>query len=127
MRWPGLILLVAVLFGTAALAAESEMDTEIDYLLAAVVESDCVFIRNGKEYDGEDARDHLQMKRERGTKYYDSSEEFIERIASKSSWSGKPYRIRCGSVEENAGDWFASLLGTFRKESLAADTPPAGT
>ncbi|MEQ9561607.1 MAG: DUF5329 domain-containing protein [Woeseiaceae bacterium] len=127
MTRPGWILLFAVLFGTAALAAESEMDAEIDYLLAAVAESDCEFIRNGKEYDGEDARDHLQMKRERGRKYYDSSEEFIERIASKSSWSGKPYRIRCGSVEENAGDWFMSLLKVFREESTAGDTLTTGT
>ena len=40
------------------------------------------------------ARDHLQMKRERGKRYYDSTEEYIDRIASKSSWSGKPYKIQ---------------------------------
>jgi hypothetical protein len=103
------------------------MDAEIDYLLGTVASSDCLFIRNGKEYAGADAQKHLQMKRERGRKYYDSSDEFIERIASKSSWSGKPYRIRCGDVEENAGDWFTSLLDTFRQESLAGDSPRTGT
>ena len=93
------------------------MDAEIDYLLATVAASDCVFIRNGKEYDGADAQKHLEMKRKRGRKYYDSSEEFIERIASKSSWSGKPYRIRCGDGEENAGDWFSQKLEQYRSNN----------
>lgn len=115
-----ILLLAAMGVATAATVENDPMDVEIDYLLTTVAESDCVFIRNGKEYDGEDARKHLQMKRERGRKYYDSSEEFIERIASKSSWSGKPYRIRCGDAEENAGDWFMSLLESYRAGSAAA-------
>jgi hypothetical protein len=102
------------------------MDVEIDYLLNAVAQSDCVFIRNGKDYDGADARDHLQMKRKRGRKYYDTTEQFIERIASKSSWSGNPYRIRCDREEEDAGIWFTDMLDVFRKDSAtnAPDMPP---
>lgn len=109
---------VVATFAPLLLHATSEtMDQEIDYLLSTVAESDCVFIRNGKEYEGEAARKHLQMKRERGRKYYESTDEFIERIASKSSWSGKPYRIRCGDVEEDAGIWFTDVLTLYR------DTP----
>jgi hypothetical protein len=116
------IVLLLMTMGAAMAAPDDSdsMDAEIDYLLTTVAQSDCVFIRNGKEYDGADARDHLQMKRKRGRKYYDKTEQFIERIASKSSWSGKPYRIRCGDLEENAGDWFTSLLETFREDSGAA-------
>lgn len=117
-------MLVTMGAATAAFAESDSMDVEIDFLLATVAGSDCVFIRNGKEYDGEDAQKHLQMKRERGRKHYDNSEEFIERIASQSSWSGKPYRIRCGADEENAGDWFTSLLEAFREGAGAGN--PAG-
>jgi low affinity Fe/Cu permease len=97
-----------------AFADATAMDAEIDFLLTSVAESGCIYIRNGKEHSGEAARDHLQMKRERGKKYYETTEEFIERIASKSSWSGKPYRIRCGDTEEDAGAWFTRALESFR-------------
>jgi hypothetical protein len=99
-----------------AFADDSAMDAEIDYLLATVAKSSCTFIRNGKEHDAGDARDHLQMKRRRGKRYFDSTEEFIERLASKSSWTGKPYRIRCGDEEVDAGDWFTALLTEHRNQ-----------
>jgi len=108
------ITAAAILVCPTAFATEHAMDAEIDFLLVAVAESDCVFIRNGKEHAGPAARDHLQMKRERGKKYYETTEEFIERIASKSSWSGKPYRIRCGDTEEDASAWFTRALESFR-------------
>jgi hypothetical protein len=100
-------------------AAQQTMDAEIDFLLTSVAESSCIFIRNGKEYAGAAARDHLQMKRERGRKYFDTTEQFIERLASKSSWSGKSYRIRCGETEEDAGDWFTRALQTYRSRDPA--------
>ena len=100
-----------------AIAAGEMMDTEIDYLLESVASSSCTFIRNGKEHEASDARDHLQMKRRRGKRYFDSTEEFIERLASKSSWTGKPYRIRCDGEEVNAGDWFTALLTEHRNRS----------
>lgn len=99
-----------------AFADDGTMDAEIDYLLATVASSSCTFIRNGKEHKASDARDHLQMKRRRGKRYFDSTEEFIERLASKSSWTGKPYRIRCGDEEVNAGDWFTALLTEHRHQ-----------
>jgi Family of unknown function (DUF5329) len=108
------VVAAAILACPTAFAADASMDDEIDFLLASVAESGCIYIRNGKEHSGDAARDHLQMKRERGRKYYDTTEEFIERIASKSSWSGKPYRIRCGDTEEDAGAWFTRTLESFR-------------
>jgi hypothetical protein len=99
------------------LASSATMDDEIDALLDAVATSECVFVRNGKEYDVDDAVSHLQMKRERGGRYFDSTEEFIERIASKSSWSGKPYEIHCGADEPQlAFDWFNDRLQEIREE-----------
>ena len=95
--------------------ADATMDIEIEHLLATVEQSDCTFIRNGKEYAGDDARDHLAMKRRRGKRHFDSADDFIERIASKSSWSGKLYQIRCDDTPaEPSGDWFRKALAEFR-------------
>lgn len=107
-------LALALLFASARGGAGETMDAEIDFLLEAVVASECVFIRNGRAHEAAAAREHLQMKRERGRRHYDSTEEFIERIASRSSWTGEPYRIRCGDDEQDAGAWFGRRLASFR-------------
>ena len=109
------ILLVLLLSSIAAHADKSSMQIEIDFLLDTVVSSDCVFTRNGKEYDAQAARDHLQMKRKRGQRYYDDTENFIEKIASQSSWSGEDYLIRCGDEpQQTAKEWFTALLQLYR-------------
>lgn len=97
------------------------MVVEVDYLINAVSESGCNFVRNGKEHTASDAVDHLQMKARRGKRYYDSADEFIDRIASKSSWSGKPYMIQCdGQPAVTAADWFTRVLTEYRASSKEA-------
>ncbi len=118
------VLLAALLAGGSmvapvAAADDDVMNAEIDFLLDEVGHSGCVFVRNGKEHAARAARDHLQMKRKRGRRYYDSAEEFIDRIASRSSMSGKDYRIRCGEAEQSANAWFNAALARYR----AADDP----
>ena len=109
---------LAVLVSLPGVLPAATMDEEIDYLLASVGASDCTFIRNGKSYAAKSAQDHLQMKRKRGKRYYDSADEFIDRIASKSSFSGKPYRIQCGDdPEQTAAAWFTALLRQHREDS----------
>lgn len=96
--------------------ADDVMDTEIDYILNAVTNSNCVFIRNGKEHGPEAAIEHLNLKRRRGKRYFSSADEFIENLASSSSWSGKPYHIRCGEEEQQlAKDWFSAVLAEYRR------------
>jgi hypothetical protein len=105
-----------LLLASAGFATES-MDTEIDYLLDYVETSGCTFIRNGKEHKPESARSHLELKRKRGKRYYDSTEEFIEKIASSSSWSGKPYMIRCGDTEPQPIEgWYMAALSEYRSQ-----------
>jgi len=114
MKQLGLALLLCVVlfrFGHA----DDVMDSEIDYILNAVVTSDCVFIRNGKEHGPQSAKDHLNLKRRRGKRYFSSADEFIENLASSSSWSGKPYYIRCRDEEQRpASEWFNEVLQEYR-------------
>jgi hypothetical protein len=108
-------LIAALSIALGASAQADDMESEIDYLVAQIGQSDCTFIRNGKEHSAKNAEDHLQMKRRRGKRYYDTTEQFIERIASKSSWTGKPYLIRCGDGESvPAGAWLRERLEEFR-------------
>ncbi|MGI9248106.1 MAG: DUF5329 family protein [Woeseiaceae bacterium] len=91
------------------------MNSEIDYILNTVASSDCVFIRNGKEHGPEAAKEHLNLKRRRGKRYFSNADEFIENLASSSSWSGKPYHIRCPDREQQpAKKWFTEVLAEYR-------------
>ena len=97
------------------IAQADEVPAEIDYLLATIGNSDCTFIRNGSRHDAEDAEAHLRMKYKRGKRYASTTEKFIERLASKSSLSRKPYFIECGSAEKvESGLWLEQRLEEYR-------------
>src|SRR5262252_281918 len=67
---------------------------EIDALLSRLETSGCQFYRNGSWYSGQEAKNHLLRKLEyiEGRTTIESTEQFIELAASKSSFSGKPYQ-----------------------------------
>ncbi len=101
---------------TAASTAKAAQ-REIDGLIAALGDSGCEFERNGSWHDANKARAHLQKKydylRKRGLA--DTAELFIERGASKSSMSGKPYRVRCpNKAVDTAAHWFEQRLQMLR-------------
>ncbi|UCG71392.1 MAG: DUF5329 domain-containing protein [Chromatiales bacterium] len=89
---------VFVLLLMLALPALAE-DAEIEFLLTSVEQSGCTFIRNGDAHPPADAADHLRMKYDRAGSRVKGAEQFIDRIASKSSLSGRPYTIQCGDGE----------------------------
>jgi hypothetical protein len=107
-------LLVLLAFAPSMVRAD-QTATEIDYLLSTIGQSDCVFVRNGKEYDAQDAEAHLRMKYRRGKRYAPTTEKFIERLASMSSMSKKPYFIECGEEQRvPSGQWLTNLLSQYR-------------
>ncbi|MCC4595960.1 DUF5329 domain-containing protein [Xanthomonas campestris pv. phormiicola] len=109
----------------AVAAPPPAAEREIQALLAALQASPCRFQRNGSWYPAAEARAHLQRKydylRERDLAA--SAEQFIERGASRSSSSGKAYRVACpGQAEQDAANWFAQQLAALRRH--AASAPP---
>jgi hypothetical protein len=91
---------------------------EIAYLFARLETSGCDFYRNGSWYGSREAAAHLRRKYryllEKGV--VSSAEEFIERAASKSSSSGKPYQVRCGGGKIiESGPWLRAELMKYRK------------
>lgn len=104
-----------------ALAAPSpQAKREIDALIAGLGASGCAFERNGRWYDAKTAQAHLQKKYDylRKRDMADTAELFIERAASESSMSGKPYRVRCpGKAAEPSAQWFGQRLQALRAAS----------
>jgi len=101
----------------AAAAPTGQARREIARLMDGLSNSQCEFQRNGKWYGRADARAHLQRKYDYLLKrdLVDTAEQFIERAASRSSLSGRAYRVRCpGEPEQDAGHWFLARLKALR-------------
>jgi hypothetical protein len=108
------LVLASLLLAPLVVAADTDADTEVNYLLAFVASSGCEFYRNDNRHDSESAADHLRLKYSRGKRYVDSAEHFIDRLASESSWTGKPYTVNCDGVEEPTADWLHRALDEYR-------------
>jgi hypothetical protein len=93
-------------------AAEPREIVKIDYLISAIAElKGAKFIRNSKEYDTKAATEHLRLKLRAAGDRVKTADDFIELCASRSSVSGKPYRIRFSDgTEMEAGVFFSSRL-----------------
>ena len=108
------MLIVALTMTAPASAGESS--AEIEYLLTTMGQSQCTFIRNGKEYDADDAEAHLRMKYRRAKRHAGTAEDFIDNLASRSSMSRKPYLIACnGEAPGESGPWLRELLEEYRE------------
>lgn len=110
----------AVTPASASPAAADTARREIAALIAALGASGCEFQRNGTWYDAATARAHLQRKYDylRKRDLAPSAELFVERAASRSSISGKAYRVRCpGRAEQPSADWFLQRLRALRTRS----------
>ena len=98
---------------------------EISYLLDFVEHSGCQFYRNGTWYDSKTARAHLQSKYEMlaGSGRINSAEEFIDKAATSSSLSGRPYQVRCGGGEPIASSqWLRDVLSRYRPHDAPRET-----
>ncbi|MDR2573466.1 MAG: DUF5329 family protein [Desulfovibrio sp.] len=106
------LALAILLTPSASLAASLLEQQRIDRLLAAIGEQQSmVFIRNGSEYTAEDAVNHLKRKMRSAGSRIATAEEFIDHLATASSFSGKPYQIRQpGREAEPAGPFLHRLL-----------------
>ncbi|MGA4814592.1 DUF5329 family protein [Pseudomonas aeruginosa] len=77
-------------------------------------------IRNGSEYPAAEARAHLRRSSTTWERkdLVASSEDFIERAATQSSLSGKPYQVRCATQTRNSADWLNQELRRLRQSPL---------
>jgi hypothetical protein len=86
-------------------------------LLNYLETSGCRFQRNGSWYPPARAASHLNQKYEYMLKkgLVTNAESFIERAASESSASGKPYSVKCGNAAAvPSAVWLQDELRRFR-------------
>jgi hypothetical protein len=86
---------VLALFSGSVGAQDSIDKKQIEFLISSVENLNGEkFIRNGSEYDGKEAAEHLRMKLQNAGGKVQTADDFIRLCASKSFLSGKPYMIR---------------------------------
>ncbi|MFC3150732.1 DUF5329 family protein [Litoribrevibacter euphylliae] len=94
-----------------------EAEKQINHLLSFVSASSCKFMRNGTWHEASDAAKHIKKKYDyvldKGL--VDTAEDFIKYSATKSSFSGKKYKVKCDTAPEiESSEWLLSELTLYR-------------
>ena len=98
---------------TGVVSADTQQ--EINHLLAFVANTTCQYERNGTVYDGARAEKHIKRKYEYFKDKINSAEDFIKYSATKSTMSGKQYKIHCENIAtQNSSDWLLDELKKYR-------------
>ena len=115
-----LVLTVALSAGACGPALADVSDAqreEVAHLLEFLRTTPCTVERNGKKHDGENAYSHVQKKYNYFRDDIETTEEFIEYSATKSTMSGKYYRVLCeGQAPVRTQDWLLRELDGYRKK-----------
>ena len=111
-------LVLLILFVPIFTIAETDqMQSEIDHLIMYIRNSDCKFIRNGQEHSPEEAVEHILKKFDYFKARITTTEQFIDYCATKSTLSGKLYKIDCPDQEAvESKHWLLKELNKFRKK-----------
>ncbi|MDR2507811.1 MAG: DUF5329 domain-containing protein [Candidatus Accumulibacter sp.] len=114
----------------AAASTPPPVRAEIDALLTRLQASGCQFSRNGSWHSGSEAKEHLLRKLEHleSKETVQSAERFIELAASRSSWSGQAYQVKCaGASPVESQVWLSRQLEIIRVSSSHGNRSPAFT
>lgn len=104
-------MLALLALSLVANAIDDNEKMRIDGLLARIEASGVTFMRNGSTYDASEAAAHLRMKWEKAGARIRTAEEFIDKLASRSYLSGRPYEVVLpGGRRLEAGPWLSALL-----------------
>ena len=108
-----------------ALAAANKQSSDIDALIARVAQTkDVVFIRNGSEHTAAEAAAHLHRKLAAAHGRITTAEQFIDVLATRSSWTGIAYRVRFADGHEvESAVWLRQLLREIRADRPTVLTP----
>ena len=102
---------ILALFSGAVSAQDNIEKKKIEFLISSVENlKGAKFIRNGSEYEGKKAAEHLRMKLQNAL-VVQTADDFIRLCASKSSITGKPYMIRLS-------DWKTIKSEQYFREKL---------
>lgn len=98
-RFAALLVALSSVHASAALSESAKIEALLKH-----VESlpKAIFNRNGKDYQAKDAATFLRRKWQSESKTIKTAADFIDKIASRSSTSGRPYtlRLESGAAQE---------------------------
>jgi hypothetical protein len=121
MKLFALLAAFVLSLSTSSAEPDARAKGEIEHLMSYLAGSNCEFYRNGAWHAPARAVEHLRGKYEylAGRGLVSTAESFIERAATESSMSGKPYLVRCGARPESieSAKWFAAELSRYRERS----------
>jgi hypothetical protein len=119
-RFFGAFVLAALSSVSAAAPPASVLEAEIEALLTKLQASGCQFNHNGTWHTGSEAKDHLARKLEHleGKASVNTTEQFIDLAASRSSSSGQVYLVQCGGgAPVESKQWLGSQLASSRSSA----------
>jgi len=111
-----LLLCIPLLYTPQSQAVPPRAEQEIAQLLDFIGTAACEFERNGSTYTPAEARSHIELKYRNTRRYIDTTEDFIRYAATKSSFSGRAYKIRCGDSEQATATWLQQALKRIRAD-----------
>ena len=112
-------LLVPFLLFLSSSFVFADVNDEIEHLLSFVEKTECTYQRNGNDYNGSQARKHIQKKYDYYRDDIKTAEDFIAYSATKSTMSGKKYTIKCvGEKVQFSGEWLNNELKAYRAQLL---------
>lgn len=114
-------LTAGLLLVSEALALSPQEETRVENLLTAVGKQEqLIFIRNGSEHNAADAESHLRLKLSKTKKRLKTAEQFVDKVPSGSSVSGKPYQVKLpGNDPVDAKIYLTELLTETDKAAAA--------
>jgi hypothetical protein len=110
-----LLTVFCLMHGTTALAVDNGSEAEISHLLEYIDTSDCRFIRNGTEYDAQEARQHIEKKYDYIKSRLSTTDGFIRYAATESSFTGRPYEVICNGDRQTSASWLQTELARYRQ------------
>lgn len=108
-----LFIFILLVIGSSAFveAANISESQKISYLLQSLETSKVLFIRNGQEHSGAEAKAHLTLKLEKAGTRIQTAEDFITYLGSRSSISGEPYYVELpDGTRIKSGVWLRKKL-----------------
>ena len=107
---------IYLLLANVALAdVPVEQMDEVNHLLEFVKNSQCVINRNGTDHSAEKAVKHIKSKYDYYRDKIETTEDFINLSATKSTVSGNRYTVSCpGDKVITTQDWLLAELKRFR-------------
>lgn len=109
---PGVFFLLSLIWWVPVQVEAADEKGRIEGLISQIENlKDATFIRNGKSYDAKSAGKFLRGKWQANEKDIRTAEDFIEKAASVSSTTGKPYLIQFSDGREvKCGEYLKEVL-----------------